>query len=528
MVDEKWIRTAADRLAAEQGYRFLEDEARKAIDFIEHELTLGGDSLGKLYKLPEWAVDYLMRLYGWTHPTKNKRRFRFSYVEIPKKNSKTTLMAALSVYAMVENPGAVVVQAARDLKQGLEIHRESRRFIRANPVLDEYFKINENLNFIKFPANDDAILHLLSKDPKSADGKNPTFVVMDELHRFDKPTMFDVLKENGKARKNFLMVTITTAGDDRNSIAWKMHEKAVDILNGDTSDLAFLPLVFAAEEGEDLDNPEVWRRCNPGLGTIIDEEDFANDLKQAKRIPSSWAYFKRTAFNIWTFDDSKWLNIKDWDDVAGDVPLEGFIGRETYLAIDLSSVRDLTAGALVTKGDDGTIFLRSMYWMPKQTARERADTDQVPYPSWIDAGHMIGTDTRTTDFEAVEVEILRLRAMGINIVQIGFDDWNARPLRQKLERERFNVMAISQSISSYTGPTKEMERRVLDQTITHCGSPVTRYCVSNVIVEQDALENIRPSKNKSQKGRIDGVVAAIMALGMATTAKSHASGCDFG
>lgn len=520
-IDERWFRSPADHVAVQRGYYFDQDAADHVCEFFEQFLFIAP---GKPFILEEWERDFLSRLFGWKRPD-GTRRYTEAYLEICKKNGKSTLMGGLCVYGMIDEPMAGVYQGALDREQGKIVFREAARMVEMSPPLKQRFKASEHYGTVVWKEGH-ARLVCLSADVPSKDGINASLTVFDELHRFGRDDrMYRILEHAGAARRQPLRVNITTAGNDKESLCWKIREQAVRILKGATDDLHFLGVIYGADDGDDLDDPAVWRRVNPSMGSIINEERFAEELAKAKRSPAAWNSFKRLRLGLWTAAESEWIPLEDWDacaEPAGVTIIEGrsywnprwWVGRDCCIGVDLSSVRDLTSLTLATM--DGPILQwHSIYFAPERTARERADRDGVPYPEWIRDGWIVGTDGNTTDYQAIRKYINDLRDLGINVKVIGFDPWNARSLELDLMRDRFDVVEIRQIIGNLTTPTKELERRILDRQIAHDGSPVTRWCVENCSTVEDAQGNIMPSKKKST-GRIDGVASGVMAVGLLT------------
>lgn len=522
---EPWVRTEADREAVRRGYVFDEAKGEKVCRFIETQLKCSqGEWAGKPFRLEPWERDFIMRLFGWMRPGGLLRRFRRAYVEIAKKNGKTSLFAALSNYMMLEERGAVICQAARDIQQGLIVHEEQRRQIKYAPALKGRFKVNESNNTIKYPERD-SITHLLSSKAKSAEGKNATFSLIDELHEFNDRAMYDKLRHAGAGRTQPIFAIITTAGNDPNSVCYQVHQEALEIIEqGSTHDLEFLAIVYAASPDDDLDDPATWRKANPSLGTLIGEASFRNDLEQAKRVPTEWAYFKRVRLNIWGFGDSDWFDISMWDARLDPDPerrkLEWFRGREAYVGVDLSQTVDLTAITLVAK-DGRDLRAHTLYYKPTPSIVAAERRDKVPYRQWVADGHIIGMPTPDTDFETIESEILRLRdEMGIKIQAVGFDRYNAAQITQNMKKKGIKALPIAQTIGNLSGATKELERRIHNGTIFHNGNPVDRYCFTCVRLERDNLNNIKPGYTKPRRGHIDGVISLVQAILLATQSPS--------
>lgn len=507
---EKWVRNPSDRAAIAAGCYFDQAAADKVCDFFETFLRHSqGEWAARPFKLLAWQRDYLSRLYGWKRKD-GYRRFRETYLEVPKKNGKSSMFAGICLYAIFEEPGAEVYIGARNKKQAKIIFDECSRMVAASPDLRRHLKVTEYTKTISFAAQNSKIV-AMSADTEGQDGSSATHCVLDECHRFPNRKLYDVMKYAGRSRKQPLLINITTAGTDRFSLCYQLHQRSEAIINGTVEDIFFLPVIYSADpENDDLDDPDTWKKANPSLGVLFDEESFKRDFDEAKRLPGQLNNFLRLSLNIWTEQVTRWLALDVWD--AGKIEPLPFEGKSCFATLDLSSVKDLTSLSLTfEEGDD--LYVTTFFFVPKDTAEERSQNDKVPYPEWIKNGHIIGTEGNSTDFNAIRKTLNNLAANGLEIKKVGMDPWNARQLATQLMDDGFDVEEIRQGYPTLTGPSKELERRLLNGTLKQDGNPVQRWCVGNVATETDAAGNIKPSKKYSTE-RIDGVVSMVMGIGL--------------
>jgi phage terminase large subunit-like protein len=509
------IKLPSDKQCLDEGCYFDPDAADRVITFIESFCKhSAGRFAGQPFLLEPWQRDFLRTLYGWKRAD-GHRRFREAYLEVPKKNGKSTLLAGMALFALFEEPGAEVYIGAVDRSQASIIFDECARMVRASPALSKHLVVIDSKKRIIFPARN-AKLVAMSADAPNKDGVNASMVILDELHRFPSPALYDVMKFAGAARDQPLMVSITTAGHDRKTICYEQHERALSAIAGtaEGGDPEFLPVIYAADpDKDDLDDPKTWRKANPSMGQVLKEEDFRKAHKEAKLLPRLWAAFLRLRLNIWTEQVTRWIPIEKWDALAEDSSKWELQGAECYVALDLSSTTDLTALALLFPLEDGDFLSKVFYFVPEETAAKRARHDKQPYPLWIKQGHMVGTEGDATDHDAVR-KFLNDLAEKHTILKVGIDPWNAQQLANQLMQDGFEVEFIRQGYSSLSGPSKDFERMVLAHSIHHDSNPVTKWCVGNVSLEQDAAGNIKPSKKRSPE-RIDGAVALVMTIALA-------------
>ena len=513
--EELWpIKLPSDAQCLEEGCYFDPIAAERVITFIESFCKhSAGRFAGQPFLLEPWQKDFLRTLYGWKRAD-GTRRFREAYLEVPKKNGKSTLLSGMALFALFEEPGAEVYIGAVDRSQASIIFDECARMVRASPALARHLVVIDSKKRIIFPARN-AKLVAMSADAPNKDGVNASMVILDELHRFTSPALYDVMKFAGAARDQPLFVSITTAGHDRKTICYEQHERALSAIAGtaEGGDPEFLPVIYAADPDDDLDDPKVWRKANPSMGQVLKEEDFRKAHKEAKLLPRLWAAFLRLRLNIWTEQVTRWIPLELWDALADDSSKWDVDGAECYVALDLSSTTDLTALATLFPLEGHDYLSKTYYFIPSETAEKRSRHDKVPYPLWIKQGHMIATEGNATDHDAIRLFLNELSEKH-TILKVGIDPWNAQQLANQLMQDGFDVVFIRQGYGSMSGPSKDYERMILAESLHHDGNPVSRWCVGNVSLEQDPAGNIKPSKKRSPE-RIDGAVAQVMTVALA-------------
>lgn len=515
-VAKKWIRTEADKEAIRKGYWFDEIAAAWACSFFPTFLRHPANSStpGVPFDLLPWQADLVSRMYGWKRPD-GRRRFREVYCEVPKKNGKSGMLSGLGLLAMIDEPGAGVYQGAVDKEQAEILFLASVEMVEASPELSAIFTINRHRSTITWRETK-ARMVCMSSEVDKKDGINSSFTVIDEVHRLigKRRELYDIMKLAGRSRRNPFLVAITTAGFDKKSLCWELHTEARRIIDGATDNLRFLGVIYAASPDDDLDDPAVWRKANPSMGTILSEEDFADDWAEAKRIPGRRNNFLRLGFNIWTNAETAWLPLPLWDARADPYPLAAWKGR-VLVGVDLATKFDLCAMTLCMMDGDVAQW-HSLYFMPEDLILPKSQAEAVPYDRWADEGWITPTPGSFAPFEPMIAKLVELREAGMDIQMVGVDRWNMVHFAQKLITLGFETVLITQQgFGSWTGPCGELDRRLSDGSLAHDGSPVTRFCAENVVLEQDPIGNVRPSKTKSTR-KIDGIVSGLMALGLAT------------
>ena len=511
---EKWIRTDSDRAALKAGCYFDQHAADHVCYFFENFLTHSKGQFGATrFFLEPWQRDFLSRVFGWKRAD-GTRRFREVFLEVPKKNGKSTLLAGICLFALFDEMGAEVYTGAVDRSQASIILDECGNMAEASPSLARHLQVVRSKKSIFFHATRSKLV-AMSADAPSKDGVSSSLTVLDEVHRFRDDSLYEVMKYAGAARSQPLLISITTAGYDRKSLCYRLHCRARAVIDGSKVDMEFLGVIYAAEEGDDPDDPRTWRKANPSMGAVLKEEDFRQVHAEAKEIPRLWNLFLRLRLNIWTEAEKRWLDVKRWDALARKIPWRTLKGRKCYVGMDLGDTKDLTCLCLVFPFEDGTYVFIPFFFVPRETLDERERIDKVRYREWGKSGHLIVTGGNATDHEAIRVHLNKLAEV-FQVKKLAVDPWNVRHIANLLTQDGFDVVAIRQQYASMSPGCKELERLLLLGKIAHNGNPCLSWNVANCAVDEDANGNIKPNKKRSTE-RIDGVVAMVMALHVATT-----------
>ena len=491
-----------------------EGEAKyiRVVHFFEKILRHSkGQNAGKAFTLLPWQHHVMRELFGRINPD-GTRQHRVGYIELPKKQGKSTTLAGIALYmtAFDSEPGAEVYGAACDREQAGIIYREAASMVRASPALSKHLEVIDSRKTIVHKASN-SFYRVLSADAFRAEGLNIHALLFDELHAQRDRRLWDALRYGGAARRQPLLLSITTAGYDRKSICWEQHAYAERCIADPTVDPAFFGCIYAASPEDDWKDPKTWHKANPSLGETITVESFAADAREAEQSPSKLNSFLRYRLNVWTTQDVRWLSPDTWAKCGG--PLRDELEkREWYAGLDLATTYDLSAFVMVSQADDGTFDVMPFFWVPQENAAERTQRDKVDYIGWIRDGFIRATDGNVTDYDVIRRDIVEL-SQRFNIRQVGIDRWNATQLATQLQGEGVNVTGFGQGYGSMSSPSKQLENLVLSEKIRHASHPVLSWMAGNVAVQTDHQGNIKPSKAKSTE-RIDGIVSLVMAIGL--------------
>lgn len=493
---------------------------KRVVHFFENVLRHSkGQNAGQPFKLLPWQHHVLRQLFGRLNPD-GTRQHRVGYIELPKKQGKSTTLAGIALYmtAFDSEPGAEVYGAACDREQAGIIYREAASMVRASPALSRHLEVIDSRKTIVHKASN-SFYRVLSADAFRAEGLNIHALLFDELHAQRDRRLWDALRYGGAARRQPLLLSITTAGFDRKSICWEQHAYAERCMADPSVDPAFFGCIYAAppECGSDgtWKDEAVWRQANPSLGQTITLESFAADAREADQSPSKLNAFLRYRLNVWTTQDTRWLSPDAWAKCGK--PLDQDLAkREWFAGLDLASTTDLSAFVMVSQASDGTFDVLPFFWIPEVNAAERTLRDKVDYVGWIRDGYIRTTDGNVTDYDVIRRDINEL-AKQYNIRQVGIDRWNAIQLATQLQGDGVNVLGYGQGYASMTSPCRQLEALVLSERIRHANHPVLSWMAANCALQTDHQGNCKLSKGKSTE-RIDGIVALVMGLGIHATA----------
>jgi len=512
---KRWTRSHADEVAVANGCTFSERLACHAVEFFEKHLrhTIG-EWAGKPFILMPWQRDDVIKpLFGWLD-ARGRRRYRMAYIEVPKKNGKSGMCSGLALYLLAADsePGAQVYCAAASREQAGIVYREASAMAKASPLLKDYVLPSDSVKNLAIPSAN-AFLRVVSSESYTAEGLNIHGLIFDELHAQKNRELWDALRYGGASRRQPLIVSITTAGWDRESICYELHQRALGILDGTPEDDSFFAYVRAAGDQDDWQSPEVWKKANPSLGVTIDEVDFAREAHEAAESPAKENSFKRYRLNIWTEQAVLWLRMESWDACQELVDPAALAGRECYGGLDLSSTQDFSAFVLVFPEVGGGYQVLPFFWLPDEGLRERQRDLRLNITNHVRGGLIDVTSGNVIDYDRIRAKINELGKL-YRIKEIARDRWNATQITTQLQGDGFAMVEYGQGFKDMTAPTKEMQKLVLEGKLRHGRNPVLRWMASHTAVDQDAAGNVKPTKERSAD-KIDGIVAMTMAIGRA-------------
>lgn len=496
-----------------EGSNYNKASADYAVMFIENLCHTKGTWAGKPFELIDWQEQIIRDLFGTLKPN-GYRQFNTAYIEIPKKQGKSELAAAVALLLTCGDgeERAEVYGCAADRQQAAIVFDVAADMVRMCPALSKRVKIlASQKRLIYTPTN--SFYQVLSAEAYSKHGFNIHGVVFDELHTQPNRKLFDVMtKGSGDARMQPLYFLITTAGTDTHSICYETHQKAKDIIEGRKIDPTFYPVIYGADESDDWTDPKVWKKANPSLDITVGIDKVKAACESAKQNPGEENAFRQLRLNQWVKQAVRWMPMEKWDKCAFSVDEDELEGRVCYGGLDLSSTTDITAFVLVFPplDEEDKYIILPFFWIPEDNLTLRVNRDHVPYDVWERQGYLQTTEGNVVHYGFIEQFIERLGER-FNIREIAFDRWGAVQMVQNLEGMGFTVVPFGQGFKDMSPPTKELMKLVLEQKIAHGGHPVLRWNMDNIYIRTDPAGNIKADKEKSTE-KIDGAVATIMAL----------------
>ena len=488
-------------------------KADRAVKFIENLRHTKGKWAGTRFWLLPWQEQLIRDIFGVVKPD-GKRQFRTAFVEIPKKNGKSELAAAVALYLLYADnePSAEVYGAAADRQQASIVFDVANQMVQMTPALMKRSKIMGATKRIVNYSNA-GFYQVLSAEVGTKHGLNVSGLVFDELHAQPTPHLYNVLtKGSGDAREQPLFFLITTAGTDRNSICYAIHTKAKDILENRRVDASFYPVIYGIEDDDDWSDEENWRKANPSLGYTIPIDRVRDAYREASQNPAEENVFRQLRLCQWVTSTVRWIPEHIYEQGNRPIDLESLKGRDCYGGLDLSSSGDITAFVLMfpPRTETEPYYMLPFFWVPEDTIPLRVKRASVPYDVWVRQGYLMSTEGNVIHYGFIEKVIEQLGEL-YHIREIAFDRWGAVQMVQNLEGAGFTVVPIGQGYRDMSPPTKAFYELLMKGEIIHGGNPVMRWMAGNVVVETDPAGNIKPTKAKSAE-KIDGIVAAIMAL----------------
>lgn len=503
-----------------RGLRWDREAAELAIDFYPDVLRLaGGEFEGQPFELALWQAFIIGNLYGWKQAESGLRRFRVAYVETAKGSGKSPLAAGVGLKGLVADgeARAEVYSAATKKDQAMILFRDAVAMVKQSAELQSRCVLSGSAGNewnIAYHKTGSWFRPVANDDGKS--GPRPHVALIDELHEHKDADAIEMMRAGFKHRRQPLLFVITNSGASKYSVCWDYHEYATKVCAGTLIDDSLFGYVCALDEEDDpFKDERCWIKVNPSLPALPGMQYLRDQVTAARGIPAKESLVKRLNFCVWTEAESPWLSSHIWLNAKREIDPESLRGRRCFAGLDLSSTTDLTALVLLFEPEreaDPWILL-PRFWLPGDGLGEKADKDRVPYLAWRDSGHLQALQGRAVDKRGVMRDLVQASAQ-FNVVSIAYDRWRIEDLKMLLADEGIDLPLVpfGQGFKDMGPAVDEFERRLLNNQLVHNGNPVLTWCAANAVINQDPAGNRKLDKERSN-GRIDGMVAAVMAIG---------------
>lgn len=494
--------------------------------FIRRLRLWEGRFAGQPFNMNPFQEAIIRRIYG-PSAANGRRLVRRACIWMPRGNAKTTLASALALAHFMgpeAEAGGQVIQAAADRENAGIAFKHSWEMVRQDAALLQRVSPIESRKMLNHPGTA-SVLKAISSEAYSKHGMNCSFFLADEVHSWpavDGRNLFGVISDSMVKREEPLTIVISTAGEGTGGLAFDLWDYSHKVATGEIDDPTFAPIIFAAPGQSDWRDEAAWRAANPAIDAgFCSVEELRIKARRIEHFPAEVAAFRRYHLNQWQEGAAEpWISLDLYDAAEAATPEADLIGRPCWIGVDLSSVEDLTAVVAVFPdhaGGERCYDVLATFFLPAANLDRKSDRDQADYRRWAEGGLLQLTPGNVIDHGAIVDHIIALGER-FGVREISIDRWNSTAVNVQLQEAGFTVTQFGQGFASMAAPVKEMKRAILARQFRHGGNPILRMNLANVVAETDAAENEKLTKDRSKsRGRIDGAIAAAMAIGRILT-----------
>ena len=505
-----YARLAAESLQVGGKYAFDEEKANRPIEFIERFCRHSkGEWAGQPVRLELFQKAFIQALFGFVDRETGLRRYREAFFLVGRKNGKSTLLAGLALYMLIADGegGAEVYSTATKYAQARLLFDECHNMVKQSPDLSRHMKKRKSdLYYVPGMAK----LQPLSRNSDSLDGLNASFVIMDELHGVKDRNLYEVMRQSQSARRQPLLVMITTAGTVRECIFDDMYNHACAVADGAIADDTFLPILYELDRRDEWMEPGTWMKANPSLGAIKKTDDLTIKVQRAKQNPVELSGVLCKEFNIRETVQSAWLSF-DAINCTDTFDMEDFRCAYCIGGVDLSITTDLTcASLLMMKRGSDKKYIAQMYWLPADSLQERVKRDKIPYDKWFERGLLrlcAGNSISYSDVTQWFMDMVK--QYELFPAWVYYDSYSARYFVEEMQMQGFNMVRCIQGAKTLSLPMQMLGTDLQAHRVNYNNNPILKWCLTNTGIQTDRNGNIVPVKNQSPKQRIDGTAALL-------------------
>ncbi|UDW84073.1 terminase large subunit [Pasteurella canis] len=507
----KRIKQAVDRYFADLAnpdYYFDVETVAKFVKFS----ALCPHVKGHLYKQPielsDWQIFLFANILGFKYRDSGLRKYRSAYVQVARKNAKSTVAAILANWFLVmEKEQQDIYTAAVSRDQARIVFDDAKKMALLSKPLNKRLTIQQHKMLY---SQKNSLMRPLAAKSSTIEGTNPSLAIVDEYHLHPDNSVYSALELGQGARPEGLLFAITTAGSNTISACKQHYDYCCQILDGTEKNESIFILIYELDDENEVDDPKNWIKANPNIGKSIPYKDFENTIAKARGIPSEWVEMLTKRFNVWCQGTTPWLSEDSWALCKRDYEESSLLHQDCYMGLDLSSTNDLTS-VCYTFPQGQKVRLVTRHYLPEYQLNNVANKNRAIYRQWMRQGWLRITEGDCIDYDKIRDDILK-DAECFNIKMIGFDVWNATHLRTQLQSAGLEVEPFPQTYQRFSPVAKSAEVLINRQVIEHNGDPVLAWALSNVVMETDANANIKPNKKKAAN-KIDPAIAFLMSFG---------------
>jgi phage terminase large subunit-like protein len=508
-----------DRESAERVCAFVEMMPHILGDFAKPTILEDGTLIWPTIALEPWQCWVFTTVFGWLRNSDGKRRFRIAFLLVPRKNSKSTMLAALSNYMVTADgePGAKCYAAATTRDQAKAVAEPAYQMAARLPQYREWFGVKlgakTRMQF-SVPATASS-MEPLSADAHTLDGLNIHFAPVDELHAHKTRHVWDVIETATGARSQPLVFPISTAGVEIGGICYELLTYLQKLLDRSLEDETFWGVNYTIDADDDPLSADTHKKANPNYGVSVQPDDLQRKALKARSSPAALNTFLTKHLNVWIRTESSWAPMTEWIR-NGDTSLriEQFEHLPCWVGVDLAEVKDIAALVIVFKATDGTLTVFGRYYLPQKAV---AQSPIAQLSGWVRQGHITETDGDQADYARIEEDIIEW-CKTYRVQKVCFDRALAAQMGQSLTRKmgaKPEVLTVNQNIDVMNPAMQTVERMILSGKLRHDGNPALTWMMSNVVVQRNFKDEVFPRKagGKDSPNKIDGPVALFTVIG---------------
>lgn len=516
----KWVRLACERQQndlqrKDWPWRFDRERAEHICRFIELLPHIKGEwarvkpgQPQQKITLSDWQVFMLTSVFGWVDG-QGLRRFKKALTLVPRKNAKSTISSGVALYMLTADgePGAEVYSAATTRDQAKIVWGDSRAMAAKEPMISRRFGLEIAANALYVEQTNSSYKALSRDQGGNHDGLNIHCAIVDELHGHKDRALWDVIVSGTGSRSQPLIWAISTAGFDRSGICYEEVIYLRKILDGVHVDDEYFGIIYSIDDDDDWTDPKCWQKANPNWGVSVLPANVEREARKAMQMASASNNFLTKYLNVWVNADTAWMDMRAWQACADhSLNLDDFEGERCWLGLDLATKVDIAAKVRLFERR-GELYLFAEYYLPERAVDISSNSQ---YRGWQADGWLTVTDGEVTDYDQVE-DGIREDCRRFEVVECAYDPFQATQLSGHMLDEGVTMVELRPTVLNFSEAMKMLEALILSKRFHHNGDPVMEWMISNVVCHRDAKDNIYPRKER-QENKIDGVVAAIMAI----------------